>query len=204
MTSDTFRTALLVSMASSLVVFVTQGFIFRVSGRWRRFDDDEVRLKGLVPAEEITLLQFGPLIFGRSLVPGGHHSFTGYLWLRRLHLWRRDHGHMLFTRQGFPDVIARRLDGGVTAHLLLDVDSTQLIGSFVPKKFSFTHRPPAITSVETMPGQQRGYRRVVPILSTGEAARQLFSKSRISDSVEHQPAHQLRRQKKPQAWTCGF
>ena len=69
---------------------------------------------------------------------------------------------------GFPEPVARKLDGEVMAKLELRLRGGVLLeGLFMPQKVEFTHQPPRITKSYFLAGQPRRYRRldavVVPV-----------------------------------------
>ena len=142
------------------VVWVVSAYVFRVSGTWERTLSSAERESG-TRAEQITLAQLGPLVTGRRDVPGGHQELSGLLVGRTLRLTRRDHGVKALVGMGFPEAIAQRLDGEVTAKLELRLrDGVLLEGTFTPQKVEFTHQPPRITRSYFLPPQERRYRRV--------------------------------------------
>jgi hypothetical protein len=130
------------------------------------------------------LAQLGPFVTGRRDVIGGHQEFSGYLVGRSMRMVRRDHGVESLTALGFPEGIAKQLDGEVTARLKLRVvDGMFLEGVFIPQKVEFTHRPPKVTKAFYLQPQGRRYRRVVPIPVEDDARR------RVEDrAVDVEPA----------------
>jgi hypothetical protein len=164
-------------VGGALAAWVASTFVFRVGGTWERTLSAAERESG-ARAERITLAQLGPLVTGRRDVPGGHQEFSGLLVGRRLRLTRRDHGVKALVGMGFPEPIAQRLDGEVTATLELDLrDGVLLSGTFTPQKVEFTHQPPRITRSYFLTPQPRTYRRidvlavpVDPLVEPGEGA----------------------------------
>ncbi len=147
-------------VGSVFVVWVASTFVFRVAGTWERTLSSTEREAG-TRAEQITLAQLGPLVTGRRDVVGGHQELSGLLIGRTLRLTRRDHGVKALVGMGFPEPIAQRLDGEVTAKLELTLrDGVLLEGTFTPQKVEFTHQPPRITRSYFLPPQERRYRRV--------------------------------------------
>lgn len=141
-------------------LWVASTFVFRVSGTWERTLSASEREGGARP-ERMTLAQLGPLVTGRRDVVGGHQELSGVLFGRTLRLTRRDHGVRALVGLGFPEPIAQRLDGEVTAKMELELKGGVLLeGSFTPQKFEFTHQPPRITRNYFLPAQPRTYRRV--------------------------------------------
>jgi hypothetical protein len=100
-------------------------------------------------------------------VTGGTLGVTSRLGLvvgRRVRLTRRDHGIKALLSQGFPENIAKQLDGEVMARMTLKLKDggAFLDGAFEPQKIEFTHQPPRITSAHFLAPQPRTYRRVIP------------------------------------------
>ncbi len=156
-------------------LWVAASFVFRVAGTWERTLSASERESGVRP-ERITLAQLGPLVTGRRDVVGGYQELSGVLVGRRLRLTRRDHGVKALVGLGFPEPIAQRLDGEITARLELELRGGAVLqGTFTPQKFEFTHQPPRITRNYFLPAQTRTYRRVdavaVPVVdAVGSAA----------------------------------
>lgn len=148
-------------------------FLFRVSGTWEREMTIAERESGMRP-ERITLGQLGPLVTGRRDVPGGWQELSGLLIGRTLRLTRRDHGIKALVGLGFPEQIAAKLDGEVTAKLELQlrggVAPLFLEGSFIPQKVEFTHQPPRITNSYFLEAQPRRYRKLDAVVVDVEAS----------------------------------
>lgn len=147
---------ILIAIGLALIVWIVRGLTIRVSGTWERVDEG-------VPQgqrELISLVQFGPFVRGRRLMPGGFQEFTGLLRGRTVFLTRRDHGRELITSQGFPAELVPDIDGTVTAklRLTLSADGSAMFGSFTPQKIEFTHRPPEITNRVFLEPSFRRYR----------------------------------------------
>ncbi len=146
-----------------VVLWLLSTFLFRVSGTWEREITAAERESGLRP-ERITLGQLGPLVTGRREVPGGWQELSGLLVGRTLRLTRRDHGLKALVALGFPEPVAVKLDGEVTARLELQLKGGLmplfLEGSFTPQKVEFTHQPPRITRSYFLDPQPRRYRKL--------------------------------------------
>ncbi|MDP2341773.1 MAG: hypothetical protein Q8O67_12515 [Deltaproteobacteria bacterium] len=147
-------------------------FLFRVSGTWERELTPAERESGMRP-ERITLGQLGPLVTGRREVPGGWQELSGLLVGRTLRLTRRDHGVKALVALGFPEPVAHKLDGEVTARLELGLKGGMmplfLEGSFIPQKVEFTHQPPRITRSYFLEAQPRRYRKLDAVVVDVEA-----------------------------------
>lgn len=164
MTDDMLRLGLLALFGGGAGLWLLTALLFRVGGTWERDLDDEEGTADTRP-ERLILGQLGPFVNGRRDVAGGHQEFSGILMGRTLRLQRRDFGVQALMAQGFPEPIARQLDGEVTARMTLRLvdGGTHLLGDFVPQKVEFTHRPPKITAAYYLAPQPRRYRRVVPV-----------------------------------------
>ncbi len=148
------------ALGGGLAALTAASFVFRVAGVWERTVSSAEREAGARP-ERITLAQLGPLVTGRRDVVGGHQEYSGFLIGSKLRLTRRDHGVKALIGMGFPEPIAQRLDGEVTAKLELDLrDGVVLSGTFTPQKVEFTHQPARITRSFFLAPQPRTYRRV--------------------------------------------
>jgi hypothetical protein len=174
MDGETLRQVLLAAIAAAGTLWVLSALLFRVGGTWERVLSDEERAEG-ARAERITLAQIGPLVKGRRDVVGGHQEFSGWIVGRSLRMTRRDHGMHALEAQGFPDSVAKQLDGEVMAKLRLRLTGggIELTGEFLPQKVEFTHRPPKITNAYFLAAQTRSYRRVTPIEEPAEAWEEL-------------------------------
>lgn len=164
MSDDLLRQILLVGMAVGASLWALSALFFRVSGTWERVLSDEDKAAG-ARAERMTLAQIGPLVKGRRDVAGGYQEYSGYVMGRTLRMVRRDHGVESLAAQGFPETVAKQLDGEVMAKMRFRraEAGTVLVGEFLPQKVEFTHRPPRITEAYFLDAQLRRYRRVVPI-----------------------------------------
>ena len=148
--------AILIVLACVALISVVRSFVVRVTGTWERVDEG---LKG-GRVERITLVQFGPFVRGRRLVPGGFQQLSGYIRGRTIVLTRRDHGEEMLMRQGFPPEVVKEVDGSVTAklELTLSADELAIFGTFTPQKIEFTVRPPKVTSRRYLEATYRRYR----------------------------------------------
>ncbi|MFH1809607.1 MAG: hypothetical protein ABIJ09_12740 [Pseudomonadota bacterium] len=171
-----------------VLVGIVVSLVFNVSGTWERMpsDEEQAELEAnpyRTPARErLVLGQFGPFVTGRRDVLGGWQEFGGTMLFSTLRLTRRDHGLRALTSQGFPEPIAKLIDGDVTGKLRLHLTAAGLLldGSFTPQKIEFTHRPPRITSRFFLDPTPRRYRRLTAEEIAG--AREL-----VASQVEEQP-----------------
>jgi len=149
-----------------LLVFIS--FVLNVSGTWERIPTEEelaeAEEEGLwpLPEERLVLGQFGPFVTGRREIPGGYQEFSGFMVGRTLRVSRRDHGVRSLVQQGFPEVIAKLVDGDITGKYRLSLEGGGLLleGIFTPLKIEFTHRPPRITARHPIAPKPRRYRRL--------------------------------------------
>ena len=164
MNPEQLRVVVIVGLLASGALWIVASYVFSMAGTWERvLRDDEVAEGNRT--ERITLAQIGPFVTGRRDIPGGHQELSGFSLGRSLSLTRRDHGVQSLVALGFPQPIAKQLDGEVTARLKLNLTGggTTLEGVFIPQKFEFTHRPPKITGSTYLSPQPHLYRRVTPI-----------------------------------------
>jgi hypothetical protein len=161
---DTLRIIVLSLLGVAGAAWLLSTFIFRVSGTWERVLSQEEIDEGVRP-ERVTLAQLGPLVTGRRDVKGGHQEYSGIIVGRSVRLSRRDHGVASLVALGFPEGVAKKLDGEVMARLRLSLVDGGLFldGTFEPQKVEFTHQPPRVTSMHFLPAQKRRYRRVEPL-----------------------------------------
>ncbi len=174
MHGDDLRLVLLSGFVSLAVLWLLSTLIFRVTGTWERDLSPAERESG-VTTERITLGQLGPLVTGRREVPGGYQELSGFAFGPVLRLTRRDHGVRALTAMGFPEPVAKKLDGEVMAKLELCLRGGVLLeGTFTPQKVEFTHQPPKITRSYFLAAQTRRYRKldavVVPVEDPVSAA----------------------------------
>lgn len=160
MDGNTIRMIVVASIATAFVFWVVASAIWRVSGVWERELTPAEREAGALP-ERIVLAQLGPLVTGRRDVVGGHQELTGLVFGPVVRLSRRDHGVRALTGMGFPEPVAKKLDGEIMARLELKLRGGVILeGTFAPQKIEFTHQPPKITRAYFLPPQRRRYRRI--------------------------------------------
>jgi hypothetical protein len=160
MDGNTLRLVVVVGLVVGLVIWVFASVVWRVGGVWERVLSPAERDAG-AQQEQIILAQLGPLVMGRRDVVGGYQELTGLVFGPIVRLHRRDHGLRALTAMGFPEPVAKKLDGEIMARLDLKLrDGALLDGTFSPQKVEFTHQPPRITRAYFLPPQPRRYRRV--------------------------------------------
>jgi hypothetical protein len=164
MDGELLRLVLLSTVGGIGSLWLFSTVVFRVSGTWERVPSEEGEEEGR-RGERLTLAQLGPFVKGRRDVSGGYQEFSGLVVGRRVRLTRRDHGVKALLSQGFPENIAKQLDGEVMARMTLKLKDggAFLDGAFEPQKIEFTHQPPRITSAHFLAPQPRTYRRVIPV-----------------------------------------
>lgn len=169
MIAEFILTALPWLFGAFVVASILVSLLFNISGTWERMASEE-ELAALhadpdappPPRERVVLGQFGPFVTGRREVTGGWQEFKGFMVGPSLRLTRRDHGVPSLCNQGFPEAIAKLINGDITGRLRLGLTSAGLIldGTFTPQKIEFTHRPPKITQRYFLQPKPRRYRRL--------------------------------------------
>lgn len=151
---------LLVVLSLLFVLAMLSGLamLFSVSGTWERIPEAGDTDLG---RERIVLAQMGPIVIGRRDLAGGYQSFFGYTFWGHLKLRRRDYGIRLLTRQGFPESIAKQLEGRVMLRFNLHLSSDKLFlqGVMIPYRVDFNHEPPEVTAMTALKALPRRYRR---------------------------------------------
>ena len=161
--AEALRLAVLIALGGGAGLWLLSSLFWKVSGTWERVLTDADIEEG-ARRERITLAQLGPFVTGRRDVRGGYQEYSGIAFGPRVTLSRRDHGVDALSQMGFPDGVAKKLDGEVMARLkLVLVDGIELRGTFEPQKVEFTHQPPRVTSMYFLPAKARSYRRVEPV-----------------------------------------
>ena len=122
---DLLRWLLLGGGVLIILAYAVGSLFTRVAGAWL----DNGRL--------VRLHQFGPLVWGESLWPGGRQVFRGRVTWGRLRLRRVDFGAAHLEALGFNDEQVPLLEGQITAHLKMQLQKDKLLGSFHGRKFSF-------------------------------------------------------------------
>lgn len=167
MDDATLRIIAVAGTLGALGLWVLSTFIWRVTGTWERVLTDDERADG-AKKEKITFGQLGPFVTGRREVKGGYQEYSGLMIGRSVTLTRRDHGVKALASMGFPEGVAKKLDGEIMARLKLSLaeGGTFLVGTFEPQKVEFTHQPERVTGMYFLPGQRRRYRRVEMVDAT--------------------------------------
>lgn len=115
-------------LGALFVAWILFPFAFSVTGIWKREGD----------AEHIQFEQFGPIISGRRSVDGGNQMYSGFQFFIWLRVKRRDYGLPALIAQGFPEAIAKKVNGSIVARLTLRrAGKKRLVGSFTPMKIQF-------------------------------------------------------------------
>lgn len=132
--------------------------VFSFNGIWERMDS----ASPLAKRERIRLSQLGCFVIGKRLIVGGHQSFFGVAIGPQLWMRRRDFGVVSLTREGFPEDIAKQVEGQVLGkyRLQLSQDRDFLTGDFVPYRVEFSGKPPYITAINEQTPVPRKYRRI--------------------------------------------
>ncbi len=115
-------------IAALFVVWLLFPLAFPVRGIWKRDDEEEF----------LEIDQFGPIVSGKRNVDGGNHMYSGFQTFFFVWLKRRDFGIPSLIAQGFPEAIAKKINGSVTARLRLWRSGRKLlVGSFRPQRILF-------------------------------------------------------------------
>jgi len=132
-----------------VLIWVLFPFFFPISGIYKRDVDDEY----------IQFEQFGPIVTGKRNVDGGNQLYSGFQNFIWLSLKRRDYGLPALIAQGFPEVIAKKLNGSIVAQMKLRRRGKELVGSFIPQKILFDESSIRILSRHYQPASLRHYAR---------------------------------------------
>jgi hypothetical protein len=153
------QTVVLIALVVVLLALVAISLLYSVSGTWERVGD--VNAPGDLARDRITLGQFGPIVVGRREVVGGYQSFFGFAFARTLWLKRRDYGVVSLAKQGFPEDIAKLIEGQVMVRLKLTLSPDKLFlnGQVKPYKVEFTRKPARVTAMLALEPTGRSYRR---------------------------------------------
>jgi hypothetical protein len=145
-------------LLAALLLVLSIGAMYSVAGTWDRVTGES---DAGLSRDRVVLAQLGPIVIGRRDTSGGYQSFFGYTWFRRLYLSRRDHGLRLLTRQGFPEPIAKILEGRVMVRLKLELSEDKLFlnGTLISYQVNFTHTPPEVTGMRALAPSPLQYRR---------------------------------------------
>ncbi len=165
----TIETIFVIVCIVALLAWLGIGALFSIAGQWERYENiinDTGSTK-----ETVTLGQFGPFIVGRREVSDGYQTYSGFIFGRHIRLKRRDFGLPHLMEQGFPEGVAKKLEGEVMGHLRLTLSSDRLFleGEFVPYKIVFSHTPPKVTSILPQKPVKRRYKRVLFIKDAARA-----------------------------------
>lgn len=141
-----------------LVVTTLLSLIFPIGGVWERLSTGN---QSIWDRERIVLKQFGPLLIGQQNIHGGKQSFLGFAIASSIWLRRRDYGIQALIQQGFPEDIAKLVQGRVLLrlHLKLSPDHLFLKGEATPYKVEFYEDGSGIKSIQAVEPTLRSYRR---------------------------------------------
>lgn len=142
--------------------------IFSFNGIWERMDS----ASSLAKRERIRLSQLGFLVVGKRTVVGGYQTFFGIAIGPQLWMRRRDFGIAFLAREGFPEDIAKQVEGQVLGkyRLRLSQDRDFLTGDFVPYRVEFSGKPPYVTAINEQTHVPRKYRRIESLFDEDIAA----------------------------------
>lgn len=127
----------------------------KLTGKWV---EDDARDK-----PPIILARIGPFVRGKRKMEGGIEVFSGLYFNKRLRLKRFDYGLDLLKKKGFPEAIAKKVEGTVVALYKFKLTSKdrRLIGEIMPQKIHFTYRPPRITDRYFLKGTKKEWEKIL-------------------------------------------
>ncbi len=167
------------SLGIIILAFLALGtvlsLIYPVGGTWERVSQGT---QSIWDRERVVLKQFGLLIIGKQVLSGGYQKFFGIAFGPSIWLRRRDYGIQALKQEGFPEPIAKLLQGRVLLHLTLKLTSDRLFlkGYATPMKVEFYEDHSGIKSIHPVEPTPRTYRRaeltpvMQPSLSVGKPA----------------------------------
>lgn len=149
---------LLILAATFILAAFLFSLVYAFGGIWERMDD----LSKTATRERIKLAQFGFIVIGSRIVVGGQQSFFGFAFANTLWLRRRDKGMAFLTHEGFPEGVAKQVEGQVMARyrLHLSKDRQFINGVFIPYRVEFSADPPRVTAMHPQAPLPRKYRRL--------------------------------------------
>jgi hypothetical protein len=153
---------LLVLLGLVFVASVVVRLLLKKTGVWERMDN----ASQIAARERIRLAQFGCFVMGTRVVVGGQQNFMGLAFGPHLWMRRRDFGLPFLTSEGFPEAVARQVEGQIMAGYRLQIsgDRNFLEGVFVPYRVEFSSEPPRVTAMHAQPPVPRKYRRIETIV----------------------------------------
>jgi len=129
-------------IAGILVLWALFPILFPVHGIWRR-DNSQRNSED----EFIEIEQFGPIVSGKRSVDGGNHLYSGFQTFIFVWLKRRDYGIPALIAQGFPESIAKKINGSITARLRVRRAGRKLlVGTFRPQRILFDEESTRVMS----------------------------------------------------------
>lgn len=141
-----------------LILSSLLSFFYPVGGTWERISEKN---QSIWDRERAVLKQWGPLILGSQTVSGGIQKFFGFAFGPIVWLHRRDYGIQALINSGFPENIAKIVQGRVMLrmNLKLSADKLFLRGSATPFKVEFYPDSSEVKSIHTLEPTSRAYRR---------------------------------------------
>ena len=125
MDDETIRDLFIALICLLSLAFVAGGWFYRVAGVWR----DGHRI--------ITLLQWGPFVWGHARFAEGRQRFRGRIFLGRLRLTRWDYGSEHLQSFGFEPNYLAAMEGQATGYFALRVQGPDVLsGEFYGRKFT--------------------------------------------------------------------
>lgn len=141
-----------------LIISSLLSLVYPIAGTWERMAEQN---QSIWNRERMILKQFGPLILGSQSISGGVQKFFGFAFGSSVWLHRRDYGIQALINEGFPEPIAKIIQGRVLLrmHLKLSSDRLFLKGRATPFKIEFYPDSAEIKSIHSLPATARDYRR---------------------------------------------
>lgn len=141
-----------------LVLGTLLSLFYPIGGTWERMPQGNPSIWN---RERIVLKQLSIIITGKQMVSGGTQKFFGFAFGPFVWLKRRDYGLQALINEGFPEPIAKLIQGRVLLHLNLKLSSDKLFlkGHAIPFKVEFFQDGSGIKSVHKLDPIPRDYHR---------------------------------------------
>lgn len=148
----------LIFILALLSISTVLSLVYPIGGTWERMSDLN---QSIWDRERVVLKEFGPFVFGTQTVSGGVQKFFGFAFGPFLWLHRRDYGIQALINSGFPEPIAKLVQGRVLLRMKLSLSSDRLFlnGHATPFKVEFYEDASGIKGVHTLDPTPRKYRR---------------------------------------------
>lgn len=150
--------ALAILLLALLILGSILGLMFPIRGTWERMTDSN---QSIWNRERMVLKQFGMIVVGHQTVPGGAQKFFGFAFGPSVWLKRRDYGINALKQEGFPEPIAKLVQGKVLLYLNLKLspDRLFLTGHATPMKVEYFEDGSGVKNIHPVEPITRSYRR---------------------------------------------